>query len=248
MFCIVVTDAESKTREGGLVVFVNPNSHTGTMLPTSELVAFASRHPATTVLIDESFIEFSGEPSILTAVERDRLNNVIVLKSLSKCLGVPGIRLGYLYSSSPRILGRVSEDLPVWNVNSIAENFLEILLKYRVELDQSFQGTVKDRQRFAADLAEIPLIDHVYSSSANFVLASLSVGPDASSELVEELLRESIYVKDVSSSFEDGRAYWRLAVRLPSENERLCEVLSSTRVTRRSAGAVHPSISLVGTP
>jgi histidinol-phosphate/aromatic aminotransferase/cobyric acid decarboxylase-like protein len=191
-------------------------------------------------LVDESFIEFSGESSILPTVERDRLNNVIVLKSLSKSLGVPGIRLGYVYSSSPEILGRVSEELPVWNINSVAENFLEILLKHRPELGQSLQTTVKDRERFAADLAEIPLIDHVYSSGANFVLALLSVKLDASSQLVDELLREAIYVKDVSNKFEDGRAYWRLAVRLPSENERLCEQLSAARLIGRPAVAVRP--------
>ena len=173
---------------------------------------------------------------------------MIVLKSLSKSLGVPGIRLGYLYSSSPEILGRVSEDLPVWNVNSIAENFLEILLKHRVELDEALQRTVNDRERFAADLAKIPFIDRVYPSGANFVLASLSASPDASSQLVDELLMDSIYVKDVSNRFDDGRAYWRLAVRLPSENARLCKELSSSRVSRHTARVVRPLSSLVGTP
>jgi histidinol-phosphate/aromatic aminotransferase/cobyric acid decarboxylase-like protein len=68
---------------------------------------------------------------------------------------------------------------------------------------------------------------------------------DASSQLVDELLREAIYVKDVSNKFEDGRAYWRLAVRLPSENERLCEVLSAARLSGRPAVAVRPP-NLVG--
>jgi histidinol-phosphate/aromatic aminotransferase/cobyric acid decarboxylase-like protein/choline kinase len=238
---ISMDEVDGRTRAGGLVVFVNPNSPTGTMLPTSELIAFAIRHPATTVLVDESFIEFSGEPSILPAIEREHLGNVIVLKSLSKSLGVPGIRLGYLYSSSQETLGRVSEDLPVWNVNSVAENYLEILLKHRAELEESLQRTVKDREHFAADVARVPFIDHVYPSSANFVLASLSVNPVASSQLVDELLRQSIYVKDVSNKFDDGRAYWRLAVRLASENERLCEVLSSSRMRERLGGVVRPS-------
>ena len=81
----------------------------------------------------------------------------------------------------------------------------------------------------------------MYPSGANFVLASLQVNPDASRQLVDELLRESIYLKDVSNKFEDGRAYWRLAVRLPSENERLCGVLSSSRMRERFAELVRPS-------
>ena len=91
----------------------------------------------------------------------------------------------------------------------------------------------------------IPFIDHVYPSGANFVLASLQVSPDASRQLVDELLRESIYVKDVSNKFEDGRSYWRLAVRLPSENERLCEVLSSSRMRERFAEA-RPTVTPFG--
>ena len=238
---INMDEVDSRARSGGLVVFVNPNSPTGTVLPTSELVAIATGHPDTTVLVDESFIEFSGEPSILPTVESEGLANVIVLKSLSKSLGIPGIRLGFLYTTSERILNRVSEDLPVWNVNSVAENYLELLLKHRVELEDSLQRTIRDREQFVGGVAGIPFIDHVYPSGANFVLVSLQVGRDASRQLVDELLRESIYVKDVSNKFEDGRSYWRLAVRLPSENERLCGVLSSSHIRERFAKRARPS-------
>ena len=208
---IKMDEVEARTRSGGLVVFVNPNSPTGTMLPTSELGAFATRHPATTVLVDEFSIEFSGEPSILPTVESERLGNVIVLKSLSKSLGVPGIRLGYLYSSSQETLARVSEDLPVWNVNSVAENYLEILLKHPVQLEDSLQRTVKRPRALRGGLAGIQFVDRVYPSGANFVLASLSVDREASAS--SSTSYSEIHLRqDVSNKFEDGRSYWRLAV------------------------------------
>ena len=72
------------------------------------------------------------------------------------------------------------------------------------ELEDSLKRTMKDREQFVVGVAGIPFIDHVYPSGANFVLASLQVSPDASTQLVDELLRESIYVKDVSNKFDDG--------------------------------------------
>jgi histidinol-phosphate/aromatic aminotransferase/cobyric acid decarboxylase-like protein/choline kinase len=231
-----MADVEDLTPEDGLVVFVNPNNPTGSTLATTDIALFADRHPGTTVLVDESFIEFSGEPSIIPLIERGGLENVLVLKSLSKSLGVPGIRLGFVYSTSGSLLSAISDELPIWNVNSVAEHFLEILLKHRSELLWSFQATVDDREHFADELANVPFVSRVFPSGANFLLVRTSLSLEESRELVERLLAlELIYVKDVSDKFDDGAAYWRLAVRWPSENERLCLALGEC-APRRASG------------
>jgi histidinol-phosphate/aromatic aminotransferase/cobyric acid decarboxylase-like protein len=165
---------------------------------------------------------------------RDRpLDNVVVLKSLSKCYGVPGLRLGFLYTTDRELLARCAADVPIWNMNSMAEFFLEVILQHRRALAQSFRQTMTDRDEFASALASVPAVERVFPSGANFLLTRIAGGRRAAAALAEALLADhAIYVKDVSARFPDGHGYWRVAVRLPEENRRLVTLLEWTSATQ----------------
>lgn len=224
-------EVEGKAADVDLVVIVNPNNPTGTALRTEEIAALATRLPDKTLLVDESFIEFSGQPSVIPWAEATDATNVVVLKSMSKSLGVPGLRLGYIFCVDLEFGARLLNELPVWNVNSVAEHLLEIILKYRDDLDAAVARTVADRESFAAALRELEIVDRVFYSAANFVLITLSLSTEAAWLLADELLEyDNIYVKDVSSKFDDGQPYWRLAVRTPRDNERLCNLMRSRSI------------------
>lgn len=219
-------DVKHKAADADLVVLVNPNNPTGTTVHTEDIQDLAARLPDKMLLVDESFIGFSGVPSLLPWAEETNATNVVILKSLSKSLGVPGLRLGYVFTVNHDVAARISDDLPVWNVNSIGEYFLEIILKYRNELDASVRATIADRAAFVAGLRKLDIVSQVFPSGANFVLVALAVNVETAARLADELLQsENMYVKDASGKFNDGRAYWRLAVRTPKENEWLCERL-----------------------
>jgi histidinol-phosphate/aromatic aminotransferase/cobyric acid decarboxylase-like protein/choline kinase len=208
------------------VVFVNPNNPTGTVLPTPWIHAYAAEHPNQTVICDESFIEFSGEPSLTGMLEQAALENVIVVKSLSKTLGVPGIRLGYVYTANAAFRKALRQNLPVWNLNSVAEHFLEIIVKHRQAIEESFRRTIEDREVFASQLGALEAIRKVWRSGGNFLLLELDCGREECTRLTESmLLKRGIYLKDVSSRFPGDGAYLRIAVRLPEENTRLVESL-----------------------
>jgi histidinol-phosphate/aromatic aminotransferase/cobyric acid decarboxylase-like protein len=187
---------------------------------------FAAELPSTTVIVDESFIDFSGYPSMVSLLESAPLDNVICVKSLSKTLGVPGIRLGYTYSSNTSFLKYVTERIPIWNLSSVAEYMLEVILKHRGSLAESFEKTAKDRARLVGSLRRVPRVARVFPSGGNFVTFELDRTAPPAADVVRRLLAlESIYVKDVSSKF-DGKPRLRVAVRLPEENERLVGALS----------------------
>jgi histidinol-phosphate/aromatic aminotransferase/cobyric acid decarboxylase-like protein len=208
------------------VVFVNPNNPTGTVVATESIAEFARARPSTTVIVDESFIEFSDEASIVSLLGRDELTNVLVIKSLSKCLGVPGLRLGALLSGSASMAERIRGELPIWNLSSMAENFLELMLKNRPALEQSYERSRADREELAQRLKEIAVVDTVFPSGGDFLLVRLAVdaaGADAGARaLVEE---HGILVKDASVKMADGRGYWRIAVRTPEDHRRLQSAL-----------------------
>jgi histidinol-phosphate/aromatic aminotransferase/cobyric acid decarboxylase-like protein/choline kinase len=211
-----------------VVVIVNPNNPTGTTLPTSEIYALAEGHPSKTFLIDESFNDFSREPSIELALERQPLGNVHVLVSLSKALGVPGLRIGYLYSHNAGFIDEVGRRLPIWNMNSVAEYFLELLLKFRPELAASFEQTAHDRENLREALRILPGIAEVHPSGGNFLLVRLDAPAAAGQMLRRSLLaEEAIEVKDVSSRIPGDSGHLRIAVRKPEENQLLTDALRS---------------------
>ena len=78
------------------MVIVNPNNPSGSTLPTEFIYQLAADAPEKMFVIDESFLAFSEQPSMIGLLEEAPLDNVAILTSLGKGLGVPGLRLGYL--------------------------------------------------------------------------------------------------------------------------------------------------------
>ncbi len=225
-FSVSLDDITLQSRDCDVVVFVNPNNPTGSLVAPEKIVAFARENPKKIILVDESFIDFAGIPGMIPLLEEHPRENVIVLKSLSKVLGVPGLRLGCLYSSNRELAAFMEKNLPIWNCNSIAEFFLEIILKQRDTLEASFRSTREDRTAFAALLSGLPFVRRVCPSEANFLVIELSPVVPHPETLVNDLLvKKSIFIKDISDRFPDGHPYFRLAVRLPEENRKLVQCL-----------------------
>ncbi len=219
---------EREVQQNATVVIVNPNNPTGTTLPTKSVHALASAHPATMFLVDESFIDFSSESSLIHLLELSPLNNILAIASLSKSLGVPGLRLGYAYSCNSALIEALGRRLPVWNSNSIAEHTLELLPKFRVELETSFRRTAEDREQMADTLRGVSGIETVFPSGGNFLLVRLIRDLSNCGSRVAEisLARHGVYLKNVSDKFAEGGAWLRFAVRKPEENLRLAGILS----------------------
>jgi histidinol-phosphate/aromatic aminotransferase/cobyric acid decarboxylase-like protein len=224
---IAFADLEDAARRVDVVVAVNPNNPTGTTLPTAALHDLARRHPGTTFLVDESFADFSGEEPLIALLEREPLANVVVLVSLSKTLGVPGLRLGYLYAHDAALLAAVGERLPIWNLGAAAEYFLELVPKFRPELELSIARTVADREELRAALEGIAGVAEVHPSGGDFLLARLAGPAELGARIREELLAtETIDVKDVSGRFPDGEPRLRIGVRGPDENHAFAAALA----------------------
>lgn len=218
--------AELAPRIPNLVV-VNPNNPTATLLPTASLYGLARDHPKTRFLVDESFIGASAEPSLVPMLEAQPLPNVAVLVSLSKVLGIPGLRLGYLYSHNHVLLDAIGTELPVWNNSSLAEFFLEMLIKFRGALDRSIELTRADMEKFATELRLLPHVDNVRTGAGSFVLVTFGndLGLDGTTLRRQLLQVHRIETKDVSGKFSDGGVRVRLGVRKGDDNLRVVMAL-----------------------
>ena len=118
--------------------------------------------------------------------------------------------------------------IPIWNMNSIAEFYMEVILKNKRDLLNSFERTKNDRTLFVKALRESKVFDEVYDSESDFILVR-KVKNEMSIELVKHLLSNySIYLKDVTSKMDDLlNNYYRISVRLPEENNKLVDAIKN---------------------
>jgi histidinol-phosphate/aromatic aminotransferase/cobyric acid decarboxylase-like protein len=124
-------------------------------------------------------------------------------------------------------LDPVAARLPIWNLGAPAECLLDLLLKYRSDLEASLARTRSDREAFARALEALPLVECVVSGGGNFLLVHLVSGdPRLAGAVRRELLASwRIEVKDVSARL--GGPYLRVAVRKPEENEYFTTALAA---------------------
>ncbi len=220
-------EAQTIRLDAKAIVIVTPNNPTGTTMAGEDIVALAARHPERIFIVDESFQGFSTETSVIDLLERSPLDNVLVLVSLSKTMGVPGVRLGYAYTCNAAWTAELRSELPIWNLGSIAEHLLEIALKNRVTWLQSLQQTRRDRSDFATQLRALKQTTRVIEGGGNFVVVRLDEAFQPPRGIVAHLLADHlIYLKEISSKIGDGGLWLRLAVRAPDENRRLVRILA----------------------
>lgn len=223
----IVRSAEENS--ASYVLLINPDNPSGHFFTKQEVIVLAEQLSSKNVklILDESFVDFA-EPEIrFTFIDEELISkhkNVIVIKSISKSYGVPGIRLGVLVSGDESLIEKIQKNTSIWNINSFAEFFLQIFDKYKKFYGSACDKIAEERGRFSSELSKIPGVK-VYESQANYLLCKLSGEAEkiGSLGLAEKLLDDyNILIKDLSSKkgFEKGQ-FIRLAVRNCQDNDRL---------------------------
>lgn len=219
-----------KDQELDALVLVNPDNPTGCYMKRSEVLSLAAycMEKQAFLILDESFLDFSSaeeEPSLMNQETLEEYPNLVLIKSISKSYGVPGLRLGILASSDQAVINLVRQELPVWNINSLAEYFLQIFEKYQSDYKEALKKFKVTRKEMYEELCSIRQLK-LYPSEANFILCEITDGCSAS-QIAELLLnRYNILVKDLSHKpGMEGREFIRIAVRTKSDNERLADAL-----------------------
>lgn len=209
------------------LVLINPDNPTGHCMNADEIKRLLqwSRQCDINLIIDESFLDFADAEnlSLLSEQVLKENKNLYVVKSISKSYGVPGIRLGILASGNTDMIGRLKKDVSIWNINSMAEFFMQILDKYKSDYTDSLRKIKEERSRFLNELCAIKNLK-VYPSQANYFMCEILDGI-SSEELAGRLLKENILIKDLTGKIHNGKQYIRIAIRGEEENRILVEKL-----------------------
>lgn len=211
------------------LVLINPDNPTGNYLPAQDVCRVAQwcEEQGVRLVYDESFADFADESdnSFITEERLERYPHMVVVKSISKSYGVPGLRLGIAASADERLIGALKGDVAIWNINSLAEFYLQVAEKYKGDYARSLEKLRAERARFAAALARVPHL-RVMPSQANYLFVELT-GAMGASELTERLLCErGLFIKDLSAKVvRDGRQFVRIAVRDQTDDDALVAAL-----------------------
>ena len=203
------------------LVLINPDNPSGHFLSKKEIGKILEwcKTNEINLILDESFLDFAEgkNNSLLSERILCKNPNLYIVKSISKSYGVPGLRLGILASGNTSMIDYLKHNLSIWNINSMAEFFMQILDKYKDDYRISLEKLKKERKHFYNELCGIDNLK-VYPSQANYFLCELLNGLD-SKKLAGALLEKNILIKDLSGKIKNGKQYIRTAIRTEEENE-----------------------------
>ena len=219
-----------KMPDNGMVFLCNPNNPTGELLTRRQVrevldaaASSSSSAGSCHVLVDECFIEMSQNPreSVMPYVRKKRYGNLIVLRSLTKSFGLPGIRVGY--AAAPRDVADILRKTTVpWSVSCLAEAAGVAALRDADDILRRTRDAVRTELRYVQGrLSKIPGVE-CRDTAANFVLVSTRLEAPRLQRLLAE---RRMLVRDCSDFAGLDGHHVRIAIKRRRENRMLADAL-----------------------
>ncbi|SFM32362.1 aminotransferase class I/II-fold pyridoxal phosphate-dependent enzyme [Methanolobus profundi] len=212
-----------------VLIIQNPNDPTGELLQKDDLIHLAemcSEHN-TLLIVDESSIELSDPDMSMVDLALDN-DHLLVIRSVSNIIGMPGIRLAYGIASRS-LAGILNSARLSWNIGVVDEVIGTAFLSMEGGSDCEYLSMSRDlikkeRKYISKRFSGIYGFD-VIESSANYVLVDIRDLFLDSARLTEGLASHGIMIRDCSDLFNGEKRYVRLSVRPRDEFERLIRTL-----------------------
>lgn len=205
-------------RADDTVVLCNPNNPTGQCRSRTDVLALHGQvvRQGGELMVDEAFVDYCPESS----VRRDVQPGLTVVGSLTKTLGIPGVRLGYV-CAAPDVIAELSHRALPWAVGTLAAAVAQRLPEHLAEIARDAEANRRRREAFAAQLERLGA--EVQPSRSSFLLADFRRDM---AEAADRLRARGILVRTCASFGLPG-CFLRLAVRTESENDRLIRELEA---------------------
>ena len=200
------------------VYLCNPNNPTGVLLPHERLHHLCQSHPEVRFIVDESYLPF-----VLNAEKETMLNsglsNVLVLLSISKIFGIPGLRIGFVIANH-NYINKIRQHLLPWSVNSLAQEAVRFLAERKNQIGAFLQKTrtfcESQRLHFHEMFQSSPKIK-LYPGRTPFILAKLA--QDLSAHQVRcQLAKELLLIRNCDNFQGLSDQFIRLSLKTSEAN------------------------------
>lgn len=206
--------------DADLVWVCNPNNPTGEVIDKGEILRLADTHSQSLFVVDQSYAAYTTQ-SVIQPQEACTMNNVMILSSMTKDFGVPGLRLGYVTAKS-NVINQLRHLRMPWSVNSLAIEAGIYLLHHTNEYVINAKALCEQRQRVAMMMNDMEI--ETYPSDSNILLCHLPKGDAAS--LKEYLaMKHGILIRDASNFYGLDHSHFRIAVQTEEENNELIKAI-----------------------
>ena len=207
------TDSRTK-----LIFLCSPNNPTGNNLNRREIIKVIENFSGI-VIVDEAYIDFSSQPSLLDELER--FPNLMILQTFSKAWGSAGVRLGMAFAA-PEIITILNKVKYPYNINRLTQDYALRMLENAGKVDEWVKVLLQERTRLQNQLAQLPCVEKIYPSDANFLLAKVS---DANA-IYAHLVKNGVIVRNRNNVSLCGNCL-RITVGTPSENDELIQAVKN---------------------
>jgi histidinol-phosphate aminotransferase len=202
-----------------LVLICSPNNPTGNCMNRETLEKIISGFNGI-VLVDEAYIDFADESSLIGSL--DRYPNLIVMQTFSKAYGLASVRVGMAFASSI-IIRYFNKMKPPYNISTVNQKTVLKRIANRSYLNGQVRKIRSERERLATELKKLKMVKKVWPSDANFLLVKVR---DADS-IYNYLADNKIIVRNRSSVAENCL---RITVGTKRENDMLINALKRKEI------------------
>jgi histidinol-phosphate aminotransferase len=197
-----------------LIWICSPNNPTGNSILYGDMEMIINNFDGL-VVVDEAYINFAKQRSLLSTLLD--YPNLVVMQTLSKAWGLAALRLGIAFGSE-EIISWLNKIKPPYNINQATQEIALQALQEVGQVNEMIRQLVLLREEMAVQLENLPMVEQVYPSDANFLLVKVK---DAV-KLYEHLLGDSIVVRD-RSKVKLCEGCLRITVGTEEENKKLIE-------------------------
>lgn len=206
-----------------IAILVNPNNPTGSILTAAEIIELHQNFPSNkTLVIDESFIDFSTQDNSIEKYAVNH-NNIIIVRSMSKDFGIAGLRVGYAVMNNELRKKYLASGF-LWNSNGLAYFFTTLLAdtNFQKQYLKAKNAYNEARDEFFKELSQINGI-RVYPSQANFFM--IETEEDSGLLFSKLLYNWGIYTRILNDKAGLTGNFLRIASKDQRENRKIINAL-----------------------
>jgi threonine-phosphate decarboxylase len=215
------TDLDMYIEPHSVVIFVNPSTPEGSFYNIEPLMEKWIKKGCT-IIIDESFIDFTSKPSTLNYLQS--YDKLYIIKSFTKFYSSAGVRLGAIFSQEENIQ-KLKQHEPAWKLSVFDMHYFLHIFKDPNFSQVSRSVTISNKEYLTRILKQSKYISHIFDSSANYCMIQLQ--NISANDFQEKLKPYKIMIRNCKNFDFLDDSFIRIAVKSHSDIQRFEKVLKA---------------------